>query len=164
MTTRLTCAIVALLLPGLSLAQTNPDAWEADVRTFDSAYWQAFNSCDVPKLAQMNTEDLEFYHDKGGVSKGRAIFAATFGKNICGNPALRVRREAIPESIKVFPLRDGDKLYGAIVSGEHRFYRVPQGGPETVTGQAHFTHTLLLADGVWQVARVLSYDHGAPRR
>lgn len=62
--------------------------------------------------------------------------------------------------MKIYPLRDNGKLYGAIISGEHYFYRVTEGQPDRLTGKARFTHILLLKDGVWQVARVLSFDHG----
>lgn len=157
-------AMALLLLPLIASAQPAADAWEAEVRQFDTRYWNAFNSCDVPTLAQMNTEDLEFYHDVAGVIKGKATFADTFAKNICGRADAGVRREAIAESMKFYPMRDGGKLYGAIVSGEHRFYDVPKGRAEVLTGQARFTHTLLLKDGQWKVSRVLSFDHGPVRQ
>lgn len=167
MKTRLTAAaLTLLLLPCAAIAQKSAsEPWETEVRRFDTAYWQAFNDCEVDKLARMNTEDLEFYHDKGGVSKGRDAFAQTFARNICGrSDASRVRREAIADTIKVYPMRDGVKLYGAIVSGEHRFYEIPKGGAADLTGQARFTQILLLKDGAWQVSRVLSFDHGPARK
>lgn len=154
--------LAVLLLPCAAFAEADSTAWEAEVRQFDTAYWNAFNSCDVPKLAQMNTEDLEFYHDRGGPMKGRAAFADAVSKNICGRrPDAGVRREAVEGSMKFYPMRAGGKLYGAIVSGEHRFYEVNKGA-EVLSGQARFTHMLLLKDGAWKVARVLSFDHGRP--
>lgn len=158
----LTPAILALLLaPCAAFAQPAAAAWETEVRQFDAAYWQAFNSCSVAKLADMNTDDLEFYHDKGGLEKGKALFTDAISKNICGRPDIRVRREEVAGSMNFYPLRDGATLYGAIISGEHRFYSVRK-GTETLGGQARFTHVLLLKDGVWKVARVLSFDHGRP--
>jgi hypothetical protein len=158
-------AMAVLLLPCSVLAQSGADPWDKELRRFDAAYWQAFNDCDVPGLAQMNTEDLEFYHDVGGVTYGRAVFARNVSKNICsGNDGARVRREGVEGSVRYYPLRDGGKLYGAVVTGDHQFYRVPKDGPAVLVGQARFTHTALLRDGKWQVARVLSYDHGpAPK-
>jgi hypothetical protein len=159
----LTPAVLALLLaPCAVFAQPAGAAWETEARQFDAAYWQAFNSCNVAKLTDMNTDDLEFYHDKGGLMKGKAAFAEAVSKNICGRPDAGVRREEVAGSMKFYPMHAGGKLYGAIVSGEHRFYEVPRKGAEVLTGQARFTHMLLLTDGVWKVARVLSFDHGRP--
>ena len=161
----LNTAVLALLLgPCCAFAQPVGDAWEADVRRFDSEYWKAFNECQVQKMASMNTDDLEFYHDKGGIEKGVAIFAESVAKNICGRPDLKVRREAVAESLRFYPMRDGDKLYGAIVTGEHLFYRTRKGGAETLGGRAQFTHMLLLKDGQWKVSRVLSFDHGPAQK
>jgi len=153
-----------LLYPAASRAHAADDGWETAVRTFDADYWRAFNDCEVRKLAAMNTDDLEFYHDRGGLEKGRQLFEKSVAANICSNPDRRVRREAVADSLRYYPLRDGAKLYGAIVSGEHLFYRRTTSGPEQLTGRARFTHTLLLEGGQWKVARVLSFDHGAASR
>lgn len=158
-----TPAILALLLPCISLANTNATTWEAEVRQFDGKYWQAFNSCEVQKLAAMNTDDLEFYHDMNGVSKGVAEYAESIARNICARKDVTITREERPGSVRYFPMRDGDKLYGAVVSGEHLFYNTPKGGKKKLTGQARFTHMLVLRDGVWKVSRVLSFEHGPAR-
>lgn len=155
-----TAVLGVLLAPGLALAQASSNQWEADVRKFDADYWQAFNTCDVPKMTAMNAEDLEFYHDLAGLQKGRASFSEAMSKNICGKADWRLRRGEVPGTVKVFPLRSDGAVYGAVVSGEHFFYHLNQGQPERLEGRARFTHTLLLKDGVWQVARVLSFDHG----
>lgn len=137
-------ALALLLLPYVALAQPAANAWEVEVRSFDERYWKAYNTCDVPALTQMHTDDLEFYHDAGGISTGKATFSESVAKNICGRPDARVRREAVEDSVRIYPMRDGEKLYGAVMSGEHRFYEIPKGGKEVLTGQARFTHMLLL--------------------
>jgi hypothetical protein len=156
------CAALAiLLLSPLAFAQSAPQQdWEAEVRQFDTAFWDAYNQCDIKKLVELNTDDMEFYHDKGGLMVGKAKFAAAMENNICGNPAERVRRAAVAESVRVFPMHANGKLYGAVISGEHQFYNYPKGGPEILAGRARFTHMLLLKDGAWKLSRVLSYDHG----
>lgn len=156
MNTALSCAALALLLTS---PFANAQDWEADVRKFDNAYWDAYNKCDIPKLAEMNSDDMEFYHDKGGVMLGKAKFTTAMQNNICGNPARRVRRAAVADSVRVFPMSEGGKLYGAVVAGEHLFYQDASGKPEVLEGRARFTHMLLLKDGAWKVSRVLSYDH-----
>ena len=158
-------ALAFLLLPCAVFAQQGAESWELQVREFDARYWKAFNDCEVQKLAAMNTDDLEFYHDVGGMSKGVAVFSEDFARNICSRPdAARIRREAVADSLRFYPMRDGAILYGAIVSGEHLFYDVPKDGKEVLTVRAHFTHMLLLQNGEWKVSRVLSFEHGPVRK
>ena len=149
-----------MLTSAFAIGQSVPQGWDADVRQFDQAYWDAYNQCDIKKMAQMNADGMEFYHDKGGVMLGKEKFNAAMEKNICGNPSHRVRREAIADSVHVFPLMGNGKLYGAVIEGNHRFYNNAPGIPEVASDRARFNHLLLLKDGAWKVARVLSYDHG----
>lgn len=158
MKTQLRCAALALALIS---PFANAQDWEADVRKFDAAFWDAYNQCDINKLADMNVDDLEFYHDQGGAMLGRAKFIAAMQNNICGNPAVRVRRAAVAGSVRVFPMHEGGKMYGAVISGEHQFYNTANGKPEQLAGRALFTHLLVLRDGAWKASRVLSYDHAA---
>lgn len=159
MKNRLLCAAGALLLvPQLAFAQDV----EATLQKFDAAYWQAYNTCDVAAMEKMSADDLEFYHDQGGVMKGVPAFAAAMKNNICGNPNNKVRREALAGTIRIYPMQDKGKVYGAVMSGDHQFYNTSK-GVETPGSRARFTHMLLLKDGAWKVSRVLSYDHVAPR-
>ena len=155
----------ALIAPLAPTAHAAPAAgWDTAVRTFDAAYWAAYNSCDLKGLSAMNTDDLEFYHDLGGVMKGKAPFDNAMAKNICGNPANKVRREAITDSVHAYPLMDNGALYGAIIEGRHQFYNAAPGKPEELSGTARFTSLYLLKDGAWKMARVLSYDHASVQR
>lgn len=157
----LTAAFLAMLaLPFTATAQVTNENWESSVRQFDTAYWKAFNNCEVQKQTMMNSEDLEFYHDIGGFMRGRQAFADATSKNICGKPDWRLRRAEVPGTVQLYPLRSNGTVYGAVITGEHYFYHLNKGQPERLEGRARFTHTLLLKDGQWQVARVLSFDHG----
>lgn len=139
------------------LTHAAPQAgWDAAVRTFDDAYWAAYNRCDLKALSAMNTDDLEFDHDLGGVMHGKAQFDAAMAKNICGNPSRKVRREAMAGTVHVYPMMNGGVLYGAVIEGDHQFYN---GTPEVLEGKARFTSVLLFKDGAWKLARALSYDH-----
>ena len=133
--------------------------WDAAVRTFDDAYWATYNACDLKALSAMNADDLEFYHDAGGIMKGRAPFDNAMAKNICGDPSNKVRREAIKETVRAYPLMEKGVLYGAIIEGDHYFYNQAKGYPEVRSGRAKFTSLYLVKDGVWKMSRVLSYDH-----
>ncbi len=44
------------------------------VAGLDKALFDAYNTCDLDKLSSMVAEDLEFYHDKTGLSVGRKVF------------------------------------------------------------------------------------------
>ncbi|MEO7577468.1 MAG: nuclear transport factor 2 family protein [Massilia sp.] len=156
----LSAVIAASLVPAFAAAQGAPQGWEAEVRQFDQVFWDAYNKCDIKKLLPMTLEELEFYHDQGGEMIGRKAFESAMEKNICGNPqGRRVRREAIADSVHVYPMMAGGKLYGAVMEGNHQFYGYGPGAPESLQDRARFTHLLLLESGVWKVARVLSYDH-----
>jgi hypothetical protein len=75
----------------------------------------------------------------------------------------RPRRELVEGSVQVFSLHDQDVLYGAVQSGEHRFYARHEDRPEELTSVARFTHVWLLEEGAWRLATVLSYDHRKPK-
>ena len=157
----LTSALLATLgLPFTAAAQVTNDNWETSVRQFDSDYWKAFNHCEVQKMTMMNSDDLEFYHDLGGLMRGRQAFADATSKNICGKPDWRLRRGEVPGTVRFYPLKSDGTVYGAVITGEHYFFHQNKGQPERLAGRARFTHTLQLKDGQWQVARVLSFDHG----
>ena len=38
----------------------------------DRLFWKAYNACDVKTMGEFFTEDVEFYHDKGGPTLGLA--------------------------------------------------------------------------------------------
>ncbi len=80
--------------------------------------------------------------------------------NLCENDSFRLRREAVEGSVRVFLLKKADTIYGAIMTGEHRFYVLEKGKSERLDGLAKFTHVWVLKDSTWKMSRILSYDHG----
>jgi len=155
-------ATLALLLLSTGVAaQPKPDTWESDVRQLDARYWKAYNDCDLKAMAAFNANDLEFYHDLGGSSVGKASFIKALKDNICSDPELHIRRAAVGDTVKMYPLRKAGQLYGAVIEGDHAFYNKVRDKPEVMGTLARFTHVLLVKNGVWQVSRVMSYDHRA---
>jgi hypothetical protein len=152
-------AALSLLASPTVFAQSSAKDWEAEVRAFDATYWQAYNECDIKKMDTMNADDMEFYHDAGGVMLGKARFDDAMRNNICGNPNAKVRRAEIKGTVQVYPMRGNGKLYGAVVSGEHEFYNSGKQTPEYLASRARFTHLLVLGQEGWKVSRVLSYGH-----
>ena len=121
-------------------AETSPTDVAAAVRQRDGAFWKAYNACDVPAMSEFFTEDVEFYHDRGGATLGHPAFVAALQQGLCGNPDSQLRREAVDGTVHVFPMKKNDVVYGAILSGEHVFYVKQKGKAEFLDGRAKFTH------------------------
>lgn len=146
--------------PESAFAQTEQQkVTEAIVRS-DSLFWVAYNHCDMEQYPAYFTEDVEFYHDKGGLTVGLENLMQTTRDNLCGSDNFRLRREAVEGSVSVYLLKKSDVVYGAIMTGEHRFYVLEKGKNERLDGLAKFTHVWVLRDSTWKMSRVLSYDHG----
>ena len=141
------------------LGQTAEQKLTETILYKDSLFWSTYNTCDYGKFGQFFTDDVEFYHDKGGITNGVVALAEVSKKNLCSNPDFRIRREAIPGTLQVFPMHSSDTIYGAILSGEHLFY-ITEKGQERLSGKARFTHLWRLQNSEWKMTRVLSYDHG----
>jgi hypothetical protein len=119
------------------------------VQDLDSKLFDAYNHCDLATLGQMVSADLEFYHDKTGLSVGKDPFIAAIKQNICG----KVERSLVPGSLEVYPLNG----YGAVEIGVHRFSH--PGHPEDGAGEAKFVTLWQNKNGSWKVTRAISYDH-----
>lgn len=133
-------------------------ALEDKIIALDKEAFDSYNTCNLEKARTFFTDDLEFYHDKGGFTKGADKLIEALKNNICSDPKRKVLRKPVQGTFKVFPLEG----YGAILIGDHDFYTV-ENGVERKTGTAKFTHVWLLKDGYWKMARVLSYDHKAAK-
>ena len=144
------------------LAQTEQEKLTATILHFDSAFWNAYNHCDTAQFINFVTDDVEFYHDKGGITMDAKALIEALNKNICGNVNSRLRREAVAGTVKVYPMQNGNEIYGAIISGEHLFYMTEKGKPEYQTGVANFKQLWQLKNGSWKMTRILSYNHHAP--
>jgi Domain of unknown function (DUF4440) len=142
-----------------TFAQTESEKLTATILHLDSAFWNAYNNCDTTAFANYLTDDVEFYHDKGGITLGATALIHSLNKNLCSNANYHLRREAVAGTVKVYPMQNGNEIYGAIISGEHLFYITANGKPEYLDGQANFSQLWLLKNGVWKMARILSYNH-----
>ncbi len=117
----------------------------------DSAFFDSYNTCDLKKFESFISEDIEFYHDKGGLTTSRSQLVESIKNNICG----KVRRELIKGSLQVFHIAN----YGAIETGEHYFYNAAEGKSGKPTGIAKFYQLWQWKDGQWKMTRIFSYDH-----
>lgn len=141
-------------------AQTTDAELTATILKQDSLFWKSYNTCDTAANKKFFTTDIEFYHDKGGITLGAENLAASLKNNLCSNPDYKLRRAEVAGSVQVFPMRNATGIYGAVITGEHVFYITQNGNPETLDGQARFTHLWLRQpNGDWKMTRILSYDH-----
>jgi hypothetical protein len=155
-----TCALLSVLLCFSANGQSpsHADLFN-QIQELDSIMFSLVYNCDKEKIESFFTEDLEFYHDKGGMTKSRATFMENQQKNFCGERPFYLRREVVPGTMKVFPMNN----YGAVQSGDHVFYIKNAEGKEVLDGKARYTNLWKFDDGKWRIARVISYDHGPAR-
>lgn len=127
------------------------------IASLDAALFAAYNACDIDRVGSFFAEDLEFYHEKGGVIVGRAGSLEAMRKNLCGN-SNKVRRELVKGSLEVSPINN----YGAVQTGEHRFYLTQEGRKEKLDGIGKFVMLWRKRDGEWRISRVVSYGFRPP--
>jgi hypothetical protein len=131
---------------------TNQAELDKTVTALDAALFDSYNHCDLQKFSSFFVDDVEFYHDQGGLTLGNAALTASVKKNICG----QTTRELVPGTLQVFYM----KGYGALEVGVHRFHH--PGHEDTIgVGEGKFIHLWQYKDGAWKITRVISYDHHA---
>jgi hypothetical protein len=79
-------------------------------------------------------------------------------ENLCGETSNRVRRELVKGSLEVHPINN----YGAVQTGEHRFYLTQKGQKEKLDGVGKFVVLWRKEGGEWRISRVISYGFGPP--
>src|SRR5712691_6689240 len=141
----------AQAVPSLESIKSQAELDKA-IASLDAALFDSYNRCDLEKFATLIANDVEFYHDNGGVTLGREKLTDSIKKNICG----RVTRELVPGTLQVYYM----KGYGAVEMGVHRFRHPGHEDTEGV-GEGKFIHLWQCKDGAWKITRVISYDHRA---
>jgi hypothetical protein len=155
------CAVMTLVLfslsagcaaqagvPSLDSIQSQADLDKA-VMALDTMLFDAYNQCDLAKFKSLLADDVEFYHDQGGVTLGADKLTQSIKDNICGGD---VRRELVPGTFEAHHM----KGYGAIEIGTHRFIHPKSNTPP---GEGQFITLWQYKDGAWKVTRALSFDH-----
>jgi len=126
---------------------TNQAELDKTITALDAALFDSYNKCDLEKFKSFFVDDVEFYHDQGGVTLGAQALTDAVKKNICG----QTTRELV--SLQAFYM----KGYGALETGVHRFHH--PGHEEIGVGEGRFVHLWQYKDGAWKITRVISYDH-----
>lgn len=151
-------ALLVLQSPSSSRAPATPPSnasIEETVRTLDREFWDAYNTCDLDRMRELLTDDIEFYHDKGGLTVTREALLDSLSEGLCGPGKPTMRREAATEDAEVFELSD----YGAVIRGRHLFHERHEGGTEVPVERAQFFHLWKASEDGWKMSRVISFDH-----
>lgn len=122
------------------------------IASLDSAFFDAFNKRDISALQTFLSEELEFYHDLGGVTnydQNMEAFKKTFAND------RKVRRALVKGSMEVSPIKD----FGAVQTGVHRFYVTEKGEKEKLSSEAKFVNLWQKKDQVWKITQIISYGH-----
>jgi ketosteroid isomerase-like protein len=121
-----------------------------EIAKMDSVVFNAFNARDTDRFKNMFTEDLEFYHDKGGLTgyEQTIEFMRSTAKTDNG-----LRRDLVKGSLEVYPIPG----YGAMETGSHTFCHMENGKKDC--GTFKFVHIWQKKNGTWKISRVVSYGH-----
>lgn len=118
----------------------------------DSLMFAAFNQHNTKELMRFFAAELEFFHDKGGLTNFTQT-ADAFNKLFANNKKTGLRRDLIPGSMEVYPIAN----YGAVSTNRHLFCHQENGKDDC----GSFKNIMIwkkTAEG-WKVTRVISYDH-----
>ncbi len=112
----------------------------------DNRWEDAYNNCKLDVMEEIISEDLEFYHDQGGLMTSKKKLIEALKNNICG----KVTRELKEGSIEVYPING----YGAVEMGMHGFRNSNE--PKSTMHYAKFVHLWKRENGKWKITRVIS--------
>jgi ketosteroid isomerase-like protein len=129
---------------------SSKDALYQQIAQLDANMFAAFNAHNVEQLMTFFAPELEFYHDKGGVS-GYSQNQQAFTRMFAQMPDMH--RDLVPGSLEVYPIKD----YGAVQIGQHRFCHQENGKADC--GSFKFMMLWQHKEGSWKITRVISYDH-----
>jgi hypothetical protein len=128
------------------------DGLSKEIADMDNRLFQAFNERDLNTMASIFDKDLEFYHDREGLTNYQHnidTFRRHFGEDT------RVRRELVKGTMQVYPLTG----YGAVEFCIQRFYTIEKGKAEHLSATSRLVGIWRNEGGKWTLARVISYDH-----
>ncbi|WP_343485884.1 nuclear transport factor 2 family protein [Allomuricauda sp. d1] len=125
---------------------SNDSELHKKVVALDKELFDAYNNCDMETQAKLMDEDLEFYHDMGGLSTSKSDVLKSIEENICG----KVTRQLVEGSIEVHQIPG----FGAVEIGMHRFFNKQE--PNATSKASRFI-TLWRNNGSnWTTTRVIS--------
>lgn len=128
-----------------------------EIKLQDSLLFAAFNTRDIETFKNYFSEDLEFFHDIGGLT-GYDV-TINFLKTTAQQKS-DLKRELVKGSLEVFPIPG----YGAMEIGSHQFCHtenasLPDRQGKDDCGTFKFVQIWQKKDDQWKITRVVSYGH-----
>ena len=117
-----------------------------EIVAMDKVFFDAYNTCDLAKQASIYAEDIEFFHDKGGLMTSKKEIIEGTERNICG----KVTRELTAGTVEVYPINN----YGAVQIGFHKFYNNQEPDAESIPSK--FIVMWHNENGNWKISKVIS--------
>jgi len=117
-----------------------------EIVQMDRIYFDAYNTCDMKTQAALYDENIEFFHDKGGLSTNKKELLKALEDNICN----KVTRTLIKGSIEVYPINN----YGAIQIGYHKFFNKEE--PDAIPTPSKFIMVWKKTNNNWKITKVIS--------
>lgn len=118
----------------------------AAISNMDRIFFNAYNSCDMEKQKEIYADEIEFFHDKSGLSTSKSDILAATENNICG----KVTRTLVEGSIEVYPIHD----YGAVEIGYHKFFNNQE--PDAPSNPSKFIILWKNEMENWKITKVIS--------
>jgi hypothetical protein len=150
------CSTLLLLTLGnTAFAQDKPSNYQPDdpalyktIVAMDSIFFDAYNNCNLKleKYASMYADNIEFYHDRGGLSSVKKDIVESTRVNVCG----KVTRELQKGSIEVYAIPG----FGAVEFGFHCFHNKLE--PNAPSHMARFMIIWEQKNNDWKLSRVVS--------
>jgi hypothetical protein len=100
----------------------------------------------MEKQKEIYAEEIEFFHDKSGLSTSKSDILAATENNICG----KVTRTLVEGSIEVYPIHD----YGAVEIGYHKFFNNQE--PDAISNPSKFIILWKKEMENWKITKVIS--------
>ena len=156
------CIIGVLIYSGNVYAQVDKNTeLFITLKAKDSILFkEGFDKCLINKSADLMADDLEFYHDKSGITNSKTEFIAVMENGLCRpNNSQKIYRFLVEESLEVYPMYKNNTLYGALQNGKHFFSPSKTMTYEKSNNYALFSHLWIIENNQWKLKRVISYNH-----
>ena len=113
----------------------------------DKELFDAYNTCteNLDKHAAFYADNIEFFHDMGGLETSKENLIKSIENNICG----KVTRELVRDSVKMHKIPN----YGIIVTGYHKFHNLVE---KSVSKPSKFIVFWKEIDKNWKITKVVS--------
>ncbi|WP_046757784.1 nuclear transport factor 2 family protein [Kordia jejudonensis] len=112
----------------------------------DKRFFDAYNTCDLKTQAELISEDLEFFHDQGGLATSKTQIMEAMKNNVCG----KVTRTLIEGTTEVYPIPG----YGAVQLGTHKFFNNQEPNAKQIPSK--FVTVWKNDNGIWTMTRIIS--------